>query len=381
MLVLISFQKQTIKKKMAKTKTTGEDSHNMMEKNIFDYMQEFMASCQSNPVSGASIVVAKDLGYHDQESNEAFMLLLPIAEHGSYVFIKPYLDNKSDMVRYTLSVACITDLVWNDGLGYSTFTLPHYNSERNKFSKGIRYCLKLKDYFDCEKNSTLFKAIKKPSSVHVPDTKFFDSDKKELQASGGFVEISCIKIAHDGESYIASLIKSQRSANTSGERSPSKVFMILSEEWNYLYHFLKWACEAYHISEGETPLEQTRIRNAQQAILSSLINRKKRQQEESSSAPPTKKVKDGNNQASKKKKGKSANPSTKPSTSLTQGISAEKSTTALKNLPILPRVFKSSTHMTLSAKEMFGSTDTEDEENGSDENNEEVVEIDDEKEC
>ena len=121
---------------MASTKD-GEDSKTIVlsEKNIFQHMKDFVNTWSKNPVSDEAVIVAKDIQYHDQDSNDSLMMLCPLAEESSYVFIKPYLDTGMDTVKYTLTVASINDLAWNETAGYYPFTTPYVNSERIKFSK------------------------------------------------------------------------------------------------------------------------------------------------------------------------------------------------------------------------------------------------------
>ena len=82
---------------------------------------------------------------------------------------------------------------------------------------------------------------------------------------------------------------------------------------------MKWACNVYHVSERETPLEQTRIRNALQSISSALNKRKKGLQDkatnEDAPPPPAKKANknNGSDQSSKRKNGKTPmKPSNQP---------------------------------------------------------------------
>ena len=55
-------------------------SINTTSKSIFEKMQEFIDMYKTNPISDAAIVIGKDLNYVNQDANEAYMLLCPIAE-------------------------------------------------------------------------------------------------------------------------------------------------------------------------------------------------------------------------------------------------------------------------------------------------------------
>ena len=340
---------------------------NMNEKNIFQHMKDFLTSHPKNPVSDESVIVAKDLQFYDQDANESFMLLCPLSEKDSFAFIKPYFDERMDDVKYTLTVASIKTLKWNEDESYRTFTSPYVGTELTKFSKGARYCLKFIDYFDPKKNVSLYNSITKPN-IHIPNKKFFDSDDKKRQESGGYVEIESIKMCHEGETHISSMIKSFRSTQPSGEREAPKVFMILSDEWEFFFSFLQWACQTYRICAGESPIEQTRIRNAHKQLLSSLTKRKKRLEEakkvkdnagpsvedSTTPSPPSKKPRKSSSESShetstksasnskdksKKKKKKKAESSQKQSKSPSpeEGISASKSQAALESLGLMPK--------------------------------------------
>ena len=234
-------------------------------------------------------------------------------------------------MNHVLNISEIRDLAWNDELGFYTFSIPHMNSEANKFSKGIRYCAKFAEYFDSGKNANLYKSVKNTSTL-IPEVKFYDSDKPQYRISGGYVEISNLKQSHEGENYSFSLVKSSPKVGLDGTRAIPKIFMILNEEWLFFGRFMEWICVAYSVIEGESNLEQKRIQNTQKSLFAALGKRKMKRLEEEKA----KKAKKSESRKSKKKLSQKAAIQTQsiPSPSIEQGVSAAMSLAAIKSLNI-----------------------------------------------
>lgn len=71
------------------------------------------------------------------------------------------------------------------------------------------------------------------------------------------------------------MIKSVRS--TSGEKSPnSKVWILLHEEWKFMFRYMQWLMLAYGVTEGESNVEQSRIRTAYNDLNSVLLQREQK---------------------------------------------------------------------------------------------------------
>ncbi len=321
---------------MARTKTTNPflnavnnaskasaQSFASSAKNIFDHMKDFLEDAPSNPISQLKVVIAKNLSYEDQDSEDCFTLLCPLASCDTYAYIKAYKDSRTGDVNHVLNISELRDIVWNEELGFYTFSPPHMNSEATKFSKGVRFCAKFGEYYNPTKNQALFKSVKNSTTL-IPEVKFHDSDKIEYHASGGFVEIVHLRQSYEGENYGFSLIKSSRKAALNGTRDIPKVFMLLNEEWAYFGRFMVWACMAYSVIEGESSLEQKRLRNSQKSLLVALGKRKMKIEEEKA-----KKAKKTPTPAKPKRKTASKVVATPTSA---QGVSAAMSLAALKSL-------------------------------------------------
>ena len=60
-----------------------------------DSFRSFITKYKFNPLTKKKIVVAKDNSYPYEKSEDAYVLLLPLALKELYMYVQPYVDQKN----------------------------------------------------------------------------------------------------------------------------------------------------------------------------------------------------------------------------------------------------------------------------------------------
>ena len=71
-----------------------------------DTFRAFIAKYKSNPLTKKKIVVAKDSSYPYEKSEDAYVLLLPLALKKLYMYVQAYVDFKNRFVCAVASLLC-----------------------------------------------------------------------------------------------------------------------------------------------------------------------------------------------------------------------------------------------------------------------------------
>ena len=79
-----------------------------------DSFRGFIGKLKCNPMTKEKIVVAKDSSYPYQKSEDAYVLLLPLAVKNVYMYVQPYIDAKTNVTEHCLRIGRITDLSLSD---------------------------------------------------------------------------------------------------------------------------------------------------------------------------------------------------------------------------------------------------------------------------
>ena len=72
--------------------------------------RQFASKLKSNPISKQGALVAKDGSYPYQTSEEAYVLLLPLAVKEMYMYVQPYVDSRTELTEYCIKISKIGNL-------------------------------------------------------------------------------------------------------------------------------------------------------------------------------------------------------------------------------------------------------------------------------
>ena len=75
-----------------------------------DSFRGFLSKVKSNPITKQNVMIAKDASYPYQKSDDAYVLLLPLAVKGMYMYVQPYIDQKTELSEHCIKVSKIADL-------------------------------------------------------------------------------------------------------------------------------------------------------------------------------------------------------------------------------------------------------------------------------
>ena len=110
----------------------------------FSALKNFVMKHTSNPVSKAETLIAIDTSYPHQESDDSFVLLLPLAVKDFYLYLVPYIDMKTELTEYCIRISKIDDLVMADQM-YNDLPVFMFDGSKKrndaKMRKGLRYVL------------------------------------------------------------------------------------------------------------------------------------------------------------------------------------------------------------------------------------------------
>ena len=229
-----------------------------------DTFRAFISKYKSNPLTKKKIVVAKDSSYPYEKSEDAYVLLLPLALKDLYMYVQPYVDSKTDLTEYCLKIGKISDLTLLHG---QTYTFNGSRQEDIRLNKGVRYVEFLADFFDPEKNKVLYKHAKNSRTMVVERKVKYDSDKVEYQEKSGYLEVQHLRVHNEGSllNYVQILcVRAYK-----GERSPATLSAFLDGEWRYLSKYLNFVVRFYKLTEvGMTGgLQKKRIETIRRDVM------------------------------------------------------------------------------------------------------------------
>ncbi len=251
-------------------------------------MEDFLAAHSVNPVTLRPVLVAKDVTFGESCFDHSYNLLVPLAMENTYVYIKTYICDQTNLPKNVIVVAEIPKIEQEGGNYF--FTPPQVNNEKWKLTKGARYVPRMLEFFSPLKNPNLYAAVHNPN-ILLPPLKIYDTDKVQYQSSSGYVEILHQSTSYEGGMYSYLLLKSCRSKSAESSATAPRVFTLLNEEFEYFKEFLDWAQRAYTISLGDASIEQVRVRAATLGIHNVLNKRKTATTQSSEKQPPMKRGK------------------------------------------------------------------------------------------
>ena len=215
-------------------------------KAAIDSLRGFIAEHKFNPVTKKKIVLAKDSSYHYQKSEDAYVLLLPLAVKEMYMYVQPYVDPKTNLTEYCLKVGKITDLTSLHGQIYAFNALAKDDIQLNK---GVWYVSFLADFFDPEKNKMLYKALTNSRIVVKCKTKYDNDTRPAYQDKAGYLEVQHLRVQSEGSLLHYVQILCCRAFK--GVRYPATVSAFLADEWRYVSSYLNFVVQYYKLNEVE----------------------------------------------------------------------------------------------------------------------------------
>ena len=206
----------------------------------------FASKLKSNPITKHGVLIAKDGSYPYQKSEEAYVLLLPLAVKEMYMYVQPYVDSRTELTEFCIKVSKIVDLTVSGNARVHVFNSSACSADDVRLNKGVRYVPFMAEFFDPEKNKTLYKTVKNPRMVCERKTKY-DTDKVEYEDKSGYVELQHLRVQYEGNAlnYVQSLcVKAFK-----GVRSPANAHAFLEGEWKYVSKYLNFVVAYYNLCD------------------------------------------------------------------------------------------------------------------------------------
>jgi uncharacterized protein YdaU (DUF1376 family) len=201
------------------------------------------AKNKSNPITKQPLVIAKDTSYPYQRSEDAYVLLLPLLVKEMYMYVQPYVDQRTELTEYCIKVGKIDDLALSGNSQIYTFGGSNQHQGDVRMNKGIRYAQFLADYFDPEKNKVLYKVAKNSRMVAERKVKY-DTEKTEYQDKSGYLELQHLRVQNEGElhNYVQILcVRAYKGA--------AKICAFLDGEWKYVSKYLNFIIPFYKLND------------------------------------------------------------------------------------------------------------------------------------
>ena len=230
--------------------------------------RSFITKYKANPITKKKIMVAKDSSYPYDKFDDAYVLLLPLALKEMYMYVQPYVDQKTNVTEYSIKIGKIGNLTRLHG---QTYTFNANRQDDVRLNKGVRYVQFLADFFDPEKNKVLYKETKSPRNQVAEPKKKYDTDKKEYEDKSGYVAIQHLRAQNEGNLINYVQILSVRAWK--GQRCPATLSAFLEGEWKYVSKYLNFIVRFYKLSQSGMSgdgLEKKRIEMIRRDVLQAM---------------------------------------------------------------------------------------------------------------
>ena len=233
---------------------------------VVDSFRGFVSKVKSNPITKQNVLIAKDTSYPYQKSDDAYVLLLPLAVKEMYMYVQPYVDSRTELTEFCIKVSKITNLTLSGNAQIHVFNSSASTADDVRLNKGIRYVPFLADFFDPEKNKTLYKCIKNARMLCERKIKY-DTDKAEYEDRSGYVEVQHLRVQCEGS--IHNYVQMMCVKAFKGERAPANVHAFLDGEWKYVSRYLNFIVTYYKLNDiGRLGgIEKKRIETVRRDVL------------------------------------------------------------------------------------------------------------------
>ena len=210
-----------------------------------DTFRGFISKFKVNPISKSKIIIAKDLSYQYQQSEDSYALLLPLAVKDLYMYVQSYIDSKTELTEHCIKITKINEIFLSGNASIYKFDASKKRDEA-RLNKGVRYVSFLCDFFDPDKNKALYKSANNSRLIAERKIKY-DSDKSEYQDKCGFVELQHHRIQIENKTHNYVQILACKSYK--GEKMAAKVSSILFDEFKYVHEYLKFVIRFYKLND------------------------------------------------------------------------------------------------------------------------------------
>ena len=114
---------------------------------VVDSFRGFVSKVKSNPITKQNVLIAKDTSYPYQKSDDAYVLLLPLAVKEMYMYVQPYVDSRTELTEFCIKVSKITNLTLSGNAQIHVFNSSALTADDVRLNKGVRYVPFLADFF------------------------------------------------------------------------------------------------------------------------------------------------------------------------------------------------------------------------------------------
>ena len=211
-------------------------------------LRSFLNAYKHHPQTGGKVRIAKDLSFPNQEGEEAYVLILPLAVKELYMYVLPYVDKHTALTAYVLRISRIDDLARSGNHHIYNFNGAKTQGEA-VMNKGSRFVSFLADYFDREQNELLY-AAEGNGRISPPKAEKHDNDDVKYHNKCGYVTLTPQRRPMDGKMHCYVQVLCCRTAK--GERLPAKVCNILAGEYSYVSNYLKFVIGFYKFNDPTT---------------------------------------------------------------------------------------------------------------------------------
>ena len=243
------------------------ESEKKMIASSAESFRSFITKYKVNPITKKKIMVAKDASYPYEKFDDAYVLLLPLALKEMYMYVQPYVDQKTSVTEYSIKIGKIGDLARLHG---QTYTFNANRQDDVRLNKGVRYVQFLADFFDPVKNKVLYKENKNSRNQVAEPKKKYDTDKKEYEDKSGYVAIQHLCAQNEGNliNYVQILcVRAWK-----GQQCPATLSALLEGEWKYVSRYLNFIVRFYQLTDAGMSggLEKKRVEMMRRDVLQAI---------------------------------------------------------------------------------------------------------------
>ena len=259
-------------------------------------LDDFVEKFKNNPLTKAKIVVAKNISYAHERSEEAYTILLPLsvddgflplseaekrlgvgddAVGGSrakktrcYMYVLAVVDSETDLTEYRMCVGQIEDLTRFGNR--RVFSFDSSKCSKPHFEKEITCVRELAMYFDPAHNSALYKAHKNSRMSLVPVSTVYDeSESEQLSKSAGYYELRHQRVVVHQTTY--SYVQILCCRTVGGVRRPATVSSVLHGEFRLVYAYLRFVEKYYKVRLHEAfALQKRYLENSRRDLIKTI---------------------------------------------------------------------------------------------------------------
>ena len=258
-------------------------------------LDDFVEKYKTNPLTEAKIVVAKNVSYVHERSEEAYTILLPLsvddgflplsetekklrvgddAVGGSpakktrcYMYVLAVVDSETGLTEYRMCVSQIEDLTRSGNR--RVFSFDGSKCPKPHFEKEVTCVRELATYFDPTHNPALYAAHKNSRMSLVPVSTVYDDESEQSSKSVGYYELRHQRVVVRQTTY--SYVQILCCGTVGGVRRPATVSSVLQGEFRLVYAYLRFVEEYYKVSLHEAlALQKRYLENSRRDLIKTI---------------------------------------------------------------------------------------------------------------